>query len=156
MKDKNLTKKPTHRVGLNASAGPKGVAIALPAYGIDMIDSQPIQAVSEEQPNHTGLPDQLKAGLEHLSGMDLSDVRVHSNSSKPHQLQALAYAQGSHIYVAPGQEKHVPHEAWHLVQQKQGRVQPTMQMAGVNINDNAGLEKEADRMGNKAKHLGSP
>lgn len=48
------------------------------------------------------------------------------------------------------QKKHLLHEAWHVVQQKQGRVQPTMQMQGVNVNDNEGLEKEADVMGEKA------
>lgn len=26
------------------------------------------------------------------------------------------------IYIAPGQEKYLPHEAWHVVQQKQERV----------------------------------
>ncbi|MCD7937372.1 MAG: DUF4157 domain-containing protein [Tannerellaceae bacterium] len=100
--------------------------------------------------NNTGLPDNLKTGIESLSGFSMDDVRVHYNSGKPTQLQALAYTQGTDIHVAPGQEKHVPHEAWHVVQQKQGRVQPTMQLQGVNINDNEGLEKEADVMGGKA------
>jgi hypothetical protein len=105
-------------------------------------------------PNKTGLPDQLKAGIENLSGYSLNDVRVHYNSPKPAQLQALAYTQGTEIHVAPGQEKHLPHEAWHVVQQKQGRVKPTLQMKGkVNINDDAGLEKEADVMGAKAANM---
>ncbi|MCA8830315.1 eCIS core domain-containing protein [Hymenobacter pini] len=78
--------------------------------------------------NRTGLPDALKAGVENLSGHSLDDVRVHYNSSKPAQLQAHAYAQGTDIHLAPGQEQHLPHEAWHVVQQKQGRVQPTIQM----------------------------
>ena len=81
----------------------------------------------------------------------MDDVRVHYNSSKPAQLQAHAYAQGTNIHLASGQEKHLPHEAWHVVQQKQGRVKPTMQMKGkVNINDDEGLEREADVMGSKA------
>ncbi len=105
----------------------------------------------QKKENKTGLPDRLKNGIENLSGMDMSDTRVHYNSSKPAQLQAHAYAQGNQIHLAPGQEKHLPHEAWHVVQQKQGRVQPTMQMKGkVKINDNAGLEHEADVMGAKA------
>lgn len=38
-----------------------------------------------------------------------------------------------------------------MVQQKQGRVKPTLQLKEkVNINDDAGLEKEADVMGEKA------
>ncbi|MGB5927571.1 MAG: hypothetical protein WBH03_05325, partial [Cyclobacteriaceae bacterium] len=60
-------------------------------------------------------------------------------------------AQGSDIHLAPGQGQHLPHDAWHVVQQKQGRVQPTKQMKGKTaINDDAGLEKEADVMGAKA------
>jgi len=101
--------------------------------------------------NKTGLPDKLKTGIENLSGLNMDHVKVHYNSDKPAQLNAHAYAQGNQIHVAPGQEKHLPHEAWHLVQQAQGRVKPTVQMkAGVSINDNAGLEKEADVMGAKA------
>ena len=79
----------------------------------------------EKRPNNTGLPDQLKSGIETLSGMSMDHVEVHYNSDKPAQLQARAYAQGSEIYVAPGQEKHLPHEAWHIVQQAQGRVHST-------------------------------
>lgn len=100
--------------------------------------------------NETGLPDNLKSGIENTAGVSLEDVRVHYNSSAPANLNALAYAQGTDIHVAPGQERHLPHEAWHVVQQMQGRVSPTMQMGGVNINDNESLEKEADVMGNKA------
>lgn len=105
----------------------------------------------QKKENNTGLPDTLKSGIENLSGYSMDDLKVHYNSDKPTQLQAHAYAQGTDIHLAPGQEKHLPHEAWHIVQQKQGRVRPTMQMKGkVNINDDAGLEKEADVMGAKA------
>jgi hypothetical protein len=111
-------------------------------------------AQREEKPNNTGLPDQLKSGIESLSGMSMDHVKVHYNSSEPAKLQAHAYAQGSQIHVAPGQERHVPHEAWHVVQQAQGRVKPTMQMkVGVQVNDEVGLETEADVMGAKAMQL---
>ena len=100
--------------------------------------------------NNTGLPDRLKTGIERLSGFSMNDVKVHYGSGKPAQLQAHAYAQGTDIHLAPGQERHLPHEAWHVVQQKQGRVKPTVQLKSVNINDDAGLEKEADTMGAKA------
>jgi len=101
--------------------------------------------------NKTGLPDQLKSGIENLSGHSMDDVNVHYNSDKPAQLNAHAYAQGTDIHLASGQEKHLPHEAWHVVQQKQGRVKPTMQLKGhVNVNDDEGLEREADVMGAKA------
>lgn len=101
--------------------------------------------------NTTGMPDPLKSGIESLSGMDLSDVRVHYNSAKPAHIHALAYAQGNDIHLGPGQEKHLPHEAWHVVQQRQGRVRPTMQMkANIYLNDETALEREADLMGEKA------
>lgn len=106
--------------------------------------------------NNTGLPDNLKAGIETLSGYAMDDVKVHYNSSKPSQLNAHAYAQGTDIHVASGQEQHLPHEAWHVAQQKQGRVKPTMQMkGGVKVNDDASLEKEADVMGAKASQYDS-
>lgn len=99
----------------------------------------------------TGLPDHLKKGIENLSGLSMDDVNVHYNSNQPGQLQAHAYAQGTNIHIAPGQEKHLPHEAWHVVQQKQGRVKATLQLKGeVNVNDDKGLEREADVMGAKA------
>ena len=113
-------------------------------------EQQPIQ----RQENNTGLPDNLKSGMEKLSGYSMDDVRVHRNSDKPAQLQAHAYAQGTDIHLGPGQEKHLPHELGHVVQQKEGRVKPTIQMKGkININDDIGLEKEADVMGAKALQL---
>lgn len=123
-----------------------------------MQEEEPLQgkaktAQLEEKPaaNNTGLPDNLKAGIENLSGMSMDNVQVHYNSDKPAQLNAHAYAQGTDIHVASGQEKHLPHEAWHVVQQAQGRVQPTTQMAGgTQVNDDNSLESEADVMGAKA------
>ncbi len=102
-----------------------------------------------------GLPNDLRSGIESLSGMDMGDVNVHYNSKKPAELNALAYAQGTDIHIGQGQEQHLAHEAWHVVQQKQGRVQPTKQMkGGNNVNDDAGLEHEADVMGAKAEAAG--
>lgn len=109
--------------------------------------------VQRKQANLTGMPDQLKAGVESLSGIDMSQVRVHANSALPAQLDALAFAQGKDIHLGPGQEKHLPHEAWHSVQQMQGRVQPTARAGATAINDDPGLESEADTMGAKAAQL---
>ncbi len=114
-----------------------------------------LQHEATPQKNATGLPDSLKIGVESLSGISLDNVRVHYNSSQPARLEALAYAQGTDIHVAPGAERHLPHEAWHVVQQAQGRVQPTTQMKdAVPINDDRGLEHEADVMGGKAAVVG--
>lgn len=112
------------------------------------------QPSAQRKPNNTGLPDNLKTGVESLSGVSMDSVKVHYNSDKPAQMNAHAYAQGTDIHVAAGQEKHLPHEAWHVVQQAQGRVRPTKQMKeNVAINDDAGLEHEADVMGAKALQL---
>ncbi len=154
-----------------ASAGPDGAAITPPAYVLESLDvastqNRPLQMKvglsagggKSAPQNHTGLPDALRAGVESLSGLSLDDVRVHYNSLKPAQLQALAYTQGSDIHVAPGQERHLPHEAWHVVQQRQGRVKPTSEIEGTKINADKNLEGEADRMAIKslqARNAGS-
>jgi hypothetical protein len=114
---------------------------------------QPEESIQKKE-NKTGLPDNLKAGVESLSGYSMDEVKVHRNSDKPAQLNAHAYAQGNDIHVAPGQEQHLPHEAWHVVQQAQGRVKPTLQMKGVMVNDDLSLENEADQMGNNALSAG--
>ncbi|MFK7922952.1 MAG: DUF4157 domain-containing protein [Bacteroidia bacterium] len=108
----------------------------------------------KSSPGDKGLPQNLQAGVEQLSGHSMDDVNVHYNSDQPAALNAHAYAQGSEIHLAPGQEEHLPHEAWHVVQQKQGRVKPTTQLKGAGgINDEQGLEQEADLMGSKALQM---
>ncbi|MDB5013034.1 MAG: hypothetical protein JWQ25_1236 [Daejeonella sp.] len=107
--------------------------------------------VDKKQENNTGLPDSLKDGIENLSGSSMDAVKVHYNSVKPAQLNAHTYAQGKNIHIASGQEKHLPHEAWHVVQQKQGRVKPDIQKNGnIIINEAAALETEANEMGHKS------
>ena len=108
--------------------------------------------MNSNKENKTELPNNLRSGIENLSGLSLDDVKVHYNSSKPAQLKAHAYAQGTAIHIVEGQETHLPHEAWHVVQQGQGRVRPTMQLNNTAIiTDNEKLEKEADKMGAKTK-----
>ncbi len=129
---------------------PKLLAIQRMAEASDQKKNTNIQL----KKNNSGLPDTLKSGVESLSGLSMDDVKVHYNSDKPAQLNAHAYAQGTDIHLASGQEKHLAHEAWHVVQQKQGRVRPTMMMkAKVPINDDKGLEKEADIMGARALQM---
>ena len=165
MKQAQTDRKPTQRRASVATSRERtermrGESISPPAYGMDTLDRGVLQrqtaptaaetGATARRPNHTGLPDRLKNGVEVMSGYSLDNVRVHYNSPKPAQLNALAYTQGAQIHVAPGQERHLPHEAWHVVQQAQGRVRPTMQMKGVGVNDDAGLEREAEVMGTKA------
>ena len=124
-----------------------------------VVDSHSAQQQSiiqnKENDNKTGLPDNLKSGMENLSGISLDGVKVHQNSAKPAEVGAHAYAQGTDIHVAPGQMQHLPHEAWHVVQQAQGRVKPTTTVAGMAVNDNPSLEKEADVMGAKSLQMKS-
>jgi hypothetical protein len=137
------------QLGRSLNAGPAAVAQRKLMRTLAHPEQPPVQ----RNANETGMPDALKAGIESLSGMSLDGVRVHYGSPTPATLQAHAYAQGSDIHLAPGAERHLPHEAWHVVQQAQGRVQPTMQLQGTAINDDAGLEREADAMGEKALSL---
>ncbi len=96
------------------------------------------------------LPEALRSGVEALGGFSLADVKVHRDSPEPAKLGAVAFARGRDIHLGPGQERHLPHEAWHVVQQKQGRapLAPQMKEPGVEAADS--LEIEADAMGAKA------
>lgn len=91
------------------------------------------------------VPTALRQKAEQKSGLSLQDVRVHYNSPEPSRFQAFGYALGEDIYLAPGREQDLPHELWHVVQQKQGRVHPVQRFAGENLNTDFRLEQEADQ-----------
>ncbi len=131
--------------------------------GAPMVPAKPVlglpsdryeQEAGRRSENQTGLPDGVKAGVERLSGHSLDDVRVRYNSPRPFRLGAFACTEGSNIDVGPGQEKHVAHETWHVIQQLQGRVRPTVQARGISLNVDDQLEREADEMGAKASLIG--
>src|SRR5256885_494038 len=71
--------------------------------------------------NQTGMPDAMKDGLEQLGGVDLSDVRVRRDSQQAKQTTGTSFAAGDELHLGPGQDASLGHEAWHLVQQRQGR-----------------------------------
>ena len=96
------------------------------------------------------LPVCLRRGMEKISGLNLQRVRVHYNSRKPAQVQAHAYAQGEDIYLAPGQEQHLPHELGHVVQQALDMVKPNTVLNGVAVNDDPMLEQHATELGEAA------
>jgi len=98
----------------------------------------------EPEPKISKLPEKLKAGIERLSGAKLDNIEVHHDSEKPGQIGALAYAKGSDIYLAPGQEDTLPHEAWHAAQQKQGIVKPTDIVKGKSENSGDKLETKTN------------
>ena len=131
---------PQRRLGTSIEDSPRQVA-----------QRNRLAAATAPAGSGNGLPEGLKAGIESLSGRSMDAVQVHRDSARPAQIGALAYAQGNDIHLGPGQEQHLPHEAWHVVQQAQGRVKPTMQMKdGIAINDDDALEREADAMGDRA------
>lgn len=115
--------------------------------------AQPLQKTE----NKTGMSDTVKEGMETSFNTDFSDVRVHASSSKAPEVAALAYTQGSDIHFAPGQfsqdssagKQLLGHELAHVVQQREGRVQPTTEVGGMPVNDDVSLEKEADDHGSK-------
>ncbi|MFK7798852.1 MAG: DUF4157 domain-containing protein [Aureispira sp.] len=100
--------------------------------------------------NNTGIPDRLKAAVEHFSGFSLDEVKVHYNSEKPALVGALAYTDGLNIYISPGAEKHLAHELWHIVQKMKGDVSETTQVNGMGVNDDKRLEQDAETMGTRA------
>lgn len=116
---------------------------------------------AQKKENKTGMPDVIKAGMEAAHNADFSDVRIHPSSSKAPEVGALAYTQGTDIHFAPGQfspdtgsgKSLLGHELTHVVQQRQGRVQPTTEVNGMPVNDNPALEKEADVLGKKASNI---
>lgn len=118
--------------------------------------SSPEPPPSEGDNNGNGLPNDLKAGLENLGQVDLSDVKVNYNSSQPKEVGAEAFAAGNQIHLAPGKEEHLPHEGWHTVQQKQGRVSSNTQFKGRGGNDDPELEREADEKGAEAAKYKMP
>lgn len=112
-------------------------------------------SLARTRPRTTSLPSSLRAGVEQLSGFDMSDVRVHHDSPAPSQVRARAFTQGTDIHLGPKGMDHLPHEAWHVAQQKAGRVRATSQAGGVAINDSPSLEREAEDMGSKAARAGA-
>jgi exonuclease VII small subunit len=104
-------------------------------------------------PTGQPLPVPLRRAIECLGGYDMRDVRVHYDSPAPARVGARAFACGSAIHLGPGAESALAHEAWHVVQQKQGRTPATTVLDGTALNDDPRLEVEADLMGALALRL---
>lgn len=98
--------------------------------------------------NRTGIPTVLKERMEQSTGLSFDDVRVNYNSKMPAKLDALAYTQGNRVEIGPGQERYLPHELGHVVQQKLGLVRANERhSSGALLNTDAGLERQADEIG---------
>lgn len=106
----------------------------------------------DEKQNNTGIPDNMKKRFEAFSSISFDDVKVHYNSKEPAKLNALAYTRGTQVYIAPGQDKHLPHELGHVVQQKKGIVPVTSKINGVPVNDSRSMENAADEISYMAQN----
>lgn len=85
-----------------------------------------LDPLAEAYPGHNPYAFGLHNPLRFVDPDGREAVTVDFNSSGLASIGARAYAQGSSVHLMPGQEKHLPHEAWHVVQQNQGRVRPTL------------------------------
>ncbi len=104
------------------------------------------------------MPEEVQTKMENSFGTSFGGVNIHQNDESATQMGALAYTQGNNVHFAPGQynpssqkgQELLGHELTHVVQQREGRVQPTKQGKGMSVNDSPALEHEADVMGKKA------
>ncbi|GLR16684.1 eCIS core domain-containing protein [Portibacter lacus] len=133
-------------------------------------DENPVQKKSSEASSiengatENTIPNQVMAKMETTLNANFSNVKINTNSSKATEVGALAYTQGDSIDFAPGQfnpnsndgQELIGHELTHVVQQREGRVKPNKSVNGMSINDDAGLEQEADKLGTKAAHSTAP
>jgi hypothetical protein len=106
----------------------------------------------------SGMPDETLNKMSSSFGTDFSDVNIHSDSKSATDAGALAYTQGNDIHFAPGQydpssqsgQELLGHELTHVQQQREGRVQANNEVNGMPLNDDKGLEAEADEGGRMA------
>lgn len=108
---------------------------------------QQTSTAAANSPSATGLDPAMIAGARSEAGVDLSNVTVHHHSSEPAVLGAHAFTRGNEIHIGPGQQGHLAHEAWHVVQQRRGQVAATAVSAHGLLNQNAALERDADKGG---------
>ena len=113
--------------------------------------------INSNQPVQRMTSDALKSSASQFFAHDFSDVNIVQQSTDAQNMGALAYAQGRDVHFAPGvlplqrlsrdQAMVAGHEFAHVVQQAEGRVPVTGTIQGKPLNDNKGLETEADNAG---------
>lgn len=153
-------------MGGSASAADHGLAPGKRTL-TEALDPGPVQRKASAAPSAApgpqtsaasgGLPGGLREKMESSFNADFSAVRVHEGPEAA-AMGAVAFTQGSNLHFAPGRydpestrgQELIGHELAHVVQQSQGRVQATTQAKGAAINDDTGLEREADEMGARA------
>ncbi|MFM7203437.1 MAG: DUF4157 domain-containing protein [Myxococcota bacterium] len=122
--------------------------------------SEPASAATRHQDSRSSgnpLQDSVRDKMEGAFGADFSSVRVHTDGQAD-AIGAQAFTQGDDIHFGQGQyapenssgQELLGHELTHVLQQRAGRVSTTTQARGLELNDDAGLEKEADLLGAQA------
>ena len=117
-----------------------------------------IRRSSASPPAGERLPAAMVDGIARLSGFDVSATRIRRRSDAPGRIGARAFTFGTEVHLGPGHEDRLAHEAWHVVQQSQGRAQrkSVVGVGGVGINVDPSLEREADTMGAQATETAAP
>lgn len=135
---------------LQRAAGNAAVASAL-----DGLDGSLVHSVIGGGGSPLDRP--LQTAMESHFGVDLSDVRIHTDERASRSAQAInaqAYTAGSHVvfqrqHFQPGTESGLhmlAHELTHVVQQRSGPVDGTPVAGGVNVSDPSDrFEQAADR-----------
>ncbi len=151
------------RAGMDDGAGPSALLHPLAGDGARARESSPLGSASflDEIMASSGggqpLSSSVLARMEHSFDTSFAGVRVHEGSAAA-QAGAQAFTAGEDIHFAPGQydpdsargQELIGHELAHVVQQREGRVDATGQAKGLPLNDDGGLEREADEQGARA------
>ncbi|MEM7037838.1 MAG: DUF4157 domain-containing protein, partial [Bacteroidota bacterium] len=111
--------------------------------------------------NQSGVDGELMHRFEQVMQQDFANVEFVKNSSKATELNANAFALGNRIHFAPGKfnpnsekgQSLIGHELAHVMQQREGRVNPEGEQAGLQVNRDEALEAEADTLSASALHL---
>jgi hypothetical protein len=143
--------------GSSATPGKRSLTDTIQRRARSAPAEAPAEAPVDSPTSGSQLPAPVQAKMEHAFDFDFSGVRVHEGGEAA-SVGAAAYAQGSDLHFAPGQydpasrggQELLGHELAHVVQQSEGRVAATTQFKGVDGNDDAGLEREADDWGARA------
>lgn len=132
---------PRHPV---AAAAPVAIQ-RLPAPAAGPLTRPRLTPLTQNGPSgdSAALPSVLSEAIEAQAGVSMAGVSVHRNSPAPAAIGAHAFAQGADIHLGPGQDSHLAHEAWHIAQQRQGRVPRRRRIDGQPVNDDSHLEREA-------------
>lgn len=119
-KNNPLTNQQTQLAAMSHSNHPKSAKLNV----VENINNTPYVTAQRQRIDnliggsvHQLTAEQHQNGIESLPELSMDNVKPHDDSAKSAQLRTSTYTQGADIHTGPGQEKHLPHEDWQLVQQ---------------------------------------